>query len=75
MDKFVPFPERVRYAMLQHAINAGVTAPQLSKRLGWPLHKVRKMVMAKNAQVRIGDVAEWFFGVDGSMVKFDLLPA
>lgn len=61
--------------MLKHALDKGVTAQQIARRLDWPLHKVRKMVMAPKAQVRIGDVGEWFFGVDGSLVRFDLLPA
>ena len=74
MEDFVPFPERLRYAMLKHAIDAGVTAQTLAKRLDWPLWKVRKLVMAPKAQVRIGDVAVWFFGVDGSMLKFKMVP-
>lgn len=73
MDQFVPFPERVRYAMLKHAIDHGVTAQTLAKRLGWSLWRVRRLVMAPRAQVRLDDVSSWFFGVNGTLPRFELV--
>lgn len=75
MERFVPFPERVRWQMLKHSIESGLTAGQMAKRLGWPLHKVIKVVMAPKVQVRLKDVAIWHFAIDGSRCEFKLEPA
>lgn len=73
MEKFVPLPERVRYMMLKHALDHDCSAETLAKRLDWPVKKVRAIAMAR-CKIRIDDMAQWFFCVDGSVLHFTMTP-
>lgn len=72
-EKVIPFPERVRWMMLKAALESGSSASLIAVRLGWPLYKVQKTVMAPNFKVRLRDIGEWFWAIDPSItpdVKF-----
>ena len=59
--------------MLKAALESGSTASAIAARLGWPLHKVQKTVMATDYKVRFRDIGEWFWAIDPSItldVKF-----
>lgn len=70
-DQIIPFLERMRWSMLKTAIQTGTSASAIASRLGWPLYKVQKVVMAPNAQVRIRDIGEWFWAIDPK-IKVDV---
>ncbi len=74
LDLFIPFPERVRWQMLRHAMDCGVDAKTLASRLGKPVRKIRALVMKPDQAVYISDIAEWFWAVDGSMLRFEMVP-
>lgn len=66
-ERVIPFPERVRWSMLKMAIQTGTSASAIATRLGWPLYKVQKTVMAPNIQVRIRDIGGWFWAIDANL--------
>lgn len=66
-ERVIPFPERVRWSMLKLAIQTGTSASAIATRLGWPLYKVQKTVMAPNIQVRLRDIGEWFWAIDPNL--------
>ncbi|MDG3577137.1 hypothetical protein P7F60_12110 [Rhizobium sp. YJ-22] len=73
LDHFVPFVERVRYGMLKAALDEGVSAKQLAKRMGFMLSRVRYLVMDEGADPSLSEIATWHYSVNGSRVKFSFL--
>ena len=73
-ERVISFEERTRWQMLKAALDSGTTAATIAKRLGWPRWRVNRAVMAPRPRLRIDDVAEWTFAIDGALLKFELLP-
>lgn len=71
-ERIIPFPQRLQWLMLKTALEGGVTADLISKRLGWTMQKVYQCIWCDPGKMRIDMVGEWFFACGGTMPYFEV---
>lgn len=64
--RFCDFVLYVRWRMLKHLLQSGVSFDELAQRLGYSRSLVDKIVLSADVDIPLRSVAEWFYCIDGS---------
>lgn len=70
----IPFPDQAQWQMLKVALDGDHKASELSKKLDWPISKVRQMVMGDSSNITIRDFAEWHWACGVKPPEIKIIP-